>query len=174
MAEQTNAAGLWSVRDKNARTQRREHEMVDGTRYLLDAQDWSPVKPHHAALFLRDPSFEVRDETGEPQVSLPEAENIDAARRRPALEPDETIAKYGELMRPALMARAMQRPGGSKLKDASRDELIEFLQTAPTVADLPVAERVRDTGTTDPDELSAAEAKKVLGDAGVDALLATG
>lgn len=164
--ETTNEAPvMWAVRDLNQNGDTPRVHRIGGRDYFLWSQKATPVPPDHAVAFLRDPAFEVVDENGIPQVTLPAAENIDAAKKRPALEPDETIAKYAELQQSALLARAKLRPGGERFTQATkRDVLVDFLTNSPAIGELAEHQKPRSTGPSDydPEAMTDAEAKAML------------
>lgn len=152
----------WTVFDRNARSGPRIHDAPSGVSYSLQAAVGAKMPPADAAVFLRDPAFRVFDEAGRERVPLPDAENLDALKARPDLEPDETIARYEELLDSALQARVAIRPGGHELAGADREALIDFLETAPTVAELAPAARARRTGFQDADEMSEKELDRLM------------
>jgi len=158
------SALLWTVLDRNAKAAPRTHEAPSGKLYALTAQGpGTPMPQSDAMVFLRDPSFEVFDADGNRQSSLPDSENLDALKARPKLEPGETIAKLEELLTTALQARCAVRPNGHVLATSKdRKAMVAFLMDAPTIAELPVAERARQTGTREADEMSDDVAKKML------------
>lgn len=149
-AQVTTPPGHWLVYDLNQRgEQPRVHE-AGGKHYPLWSQRGTPVPAHVAVVFLRDPSFRVVDEGGAEQITLPDAENLDSAKRRPTLEPGQTIAKFEELTATALLARAALRPGGSVFNSKTkREALVEFLKSAPVLGELPEHLKPRGTGSVD-------------------------
>lgn len=164
-----NQPAMFSVFDLNAREGTRWHDFPGGVRYGLKASEPTPVPEHHALLLLRDSSFRVIDDQGNELTSV---EHL-AGERDPSrtLAADETIARYAELTKDALLARAVQRPGASFTRQSTRDELVEFLTNAPVKADLPRHLRARDTSTPegeDPDLMGADAAGAALGTSGVD------
>lgn len=136
----------WGVYDMNQRgAAPRVHEIGEVS-YPLFREKPCLMPVEHAVFFLRDPAFKVVNADGVQQTSLPSETNADGKKRAPELEPNETIAKFEELLKPALLARAKIRPGGEALTDdASRDELIAFLMNAPLQRDLPEHEKPRAT-----------------------------
>lgn len=165
---ENTAAGLWSVFDLNqgGPNQPPRYHEVSGQTWPLFRHQGCPMPQHIAVIFLRDPSFRVVDDQGNVQASLPDAENLDAARSRPKLKPGETIAKFEELTAAALLARAMLRPGADVLGPRpKRETVIEFLMTAPETASLRETEKPRGTGGYEEsaDDMTADEADKLLG-----------
>lgn len=135
--ELTPGDGAWTVIDKNARTKLRVHEMPDGKQYSLSSQSATPMPKAHALMFLKSPSFEVRDETGRVVAPLPLAEAANERRDTGNLAAGECIARYDELQTAALVARVAQRPGGHAIDpEAPREVLIAFLTRAPTKVDV--------------------------------------
>jgi hypothetical protein len=170
MANDEATAGLWQVFDLNQQGPENppRHHEVGGKSWPLYRDRPTLLPPHLAAIFQRDPAFRVLDENGQEQVTLPDAENIDAAKRRPHLNPGETIAKFEELTSNALLARAALRPGGSGFTAKSkRADMIGFLTDAPMVSELREHEKARGSGSEagvvpGSEELSDADTKKML------------
>lgn len=125
----------WTVIDKNARQMvdgkvvPRVHEIVPGQTYALFFNQPVVMPEAHARRFLKDASFEVRNPAGELLVPLSDAEQ---SRQVPAsLDPDQVVAKLGELTREALTTRVALLPGAPKFNKAtSREDLIEFIVAA--------------------------------------------
>lgn len=164
----TEKPAMFQVYDHNARDGVRWHDFPGGVRYGLKAGEATPVPEHHALLLLRDPSFRVIDDQGN---ELAPIDHINGERDpKRELAKDETIARYAELTKESLLARAVQRPGANFTRQSTKDELIEFLMNAPVKADLPRHLRARDTSTPENDpELTGAEAAgAALGSTGVD------
>jgi hypothetical protein len=154
----------WSVLDTNAkdRNLKRYHES-GGQLYGLSAYEAEPMPKEHALVFLRDPSFTVRDEAGTIVRTLPKAA-LAAKGEKLELEANQTIATYDELTNDALLARASLRPGGAVTFGMPREALMEFLSKAPAVLELAPEDRARDTGTPeDPDMMSDEELAKMPG-----------
>lgn len=154
---------MWSVRDLNAKTAPRTHDIDETTRYTLEASKGTAMPRAHAMIFLRDPSFAVFDASGRRVTPLPKQEQ--AGTREVALDADQCIALYEELTDEALAKRVALRPGGHDLVDAPRLEQVAFLTTAPRKVDLPRAERARDVGSPevdDPDSVADTAVAKML------------
>lgn len=136
-------AGLWSVTDSNAREKRRIHDLPGGKRYALDAVEPTFMPKSDAVIFMRDASFVVRDDNDAIQKALPASEAAGERKAR-ELDPDECIARYDELLKTALEARAATRPGYADLgPDPDRAELIAFLKSAPAKRDARPEEKAR-------------------------------
>lgn len=155
---------LFTVYDLNARGEmRRSHEAPDGTPYALNASKGTLMPEAHALVFLKDPAFKVVHPDGRVLPPLPQSamlREVDVQK----LEPDETVAQYAELTTEALLARAVNRPGGHNFTGAtSREALVSFLIRAPRVADAPLAQRPRNTGTPELDDaMPLSETNKLL------------
>lgn len=165
MLKQIDAAVLpaetWKVIDRNAREKPRVHEPAPGHIYALSFDKATEMPRQHAVVFLRDPAFRVFDEAGAEQTGLPGAERGDALNKRPALEPDETIARFDELTTTALLARAVLRPGGHEIPPKDRKALVAFLHQAPVKAEAAEGSG-RSVERPDPDAIN---------DKGLDAML---
>lgn len=142
--------GHWLVFDLNQRGDAPRVHDAAGRPYPLWSHRGTPIPIAAAVVFLRDPAFRVLDEAGVEQTPLPDAENLDAAKRRPNLEPGETIAKFEELTQTALLARAALRPGGQVFNaKTKREALIGWLKEAPALGELPEHLKARGTGGVD-------------------------
>lgn len=128
----------WTVFDLNARGTdadgkpvTRTHEPVKNVHYTLSASTPTPMEEAHARVFLRDPSFLVKNERGAEVPSL-QAEQMN--RKPPdTLEPGMVVAKLAELTDDALLTRASTFPGGSDLgAGVDRETLIDFIERAQT------------------------------------------
>lgn len=159
--------GHWAVYDMNQKGDAPRVHASGGRDYSLWSQKPTHMPMQHAVIFLRDPAFHVESDEGVPQVSLPDSENLDAAKRRPVLEPGETVAKYEELTMPALRARVAVRPGGQDFDSTTkRTDLIEFLIGTPAFKELREHEKPRGTGSVEMDpgseEMGDDAAKRML------------
>ena len=159
---------MFKVYDLNAREGTRWHDFPGGVRYGLKASEPTDVPEHHALLLLRDSSFRVIDDQGKELASIEHLKGERDPKRE--LAEDETIARYVELTKESLLARAVQRPGAAFTRQSTKDELIAFLMTAPIKADLPRHLRARDTSTpeNDADLMGPDAAGAALGSNGVD------
>lgn len=102
--------------------------------------DGTPMPVDHALKFLSDKAFVVKNQAGD--RILPPAK-IDGGLGSFQLAPDQVIAFYHELSKPALYKRCKLAPGGENIQGGdSVETMIEFLQkwtarqNAPTGADV--------------------------------------
>jgi len=162
--EDVGMPGMWAVFDLNAKRSPRVHTPIgDGPAYQLkaDTPTWMPSA--HAAKFLSDPSFVVLDEKKIQINNIPHADSLRAGESATILdlEPDEVVAKLGELSDQALLARANRLPGGEVYApDASRSELEAFCSTTRTSLNRGRPERRDD----DVDQMADARIKHLLAD----------
>lgn len=163
-----DAPEIWTVFDSAAKANARRHNATPEVEYELHAFKGTPMPRHHAAVFLKDPSFRVLDAKGNRIMPLPEIEAQANQARKLSLADGETVARFDELTDSALLARVASRPGGTDIAaHADREGLIAFLLRAPRAEELPRHLRARDTSTPeggDPDaeELGDADARAML------------
>lgn len=146
--------GLYKVYDRTARSVVRNHEGPGGEPYPMSAVKPAEMPEEHALLFLKGHDFKVVAPDGRELSPIP-ASAMQRGDDAITLEADETVARFSELNDEALLARVVNRPGGHRFRrDSPRAEMLTFLETAPKVAEIPVTQRVRSTGS---EELSRDE-----------------
>lgn len=146
--------GLFKVFDRTARSVVRNHEGPGGEPYPMSSVKAAEMPEEHALLFLKSPDFKVVAPDGRELTPIPEAA-LQRGNDEITLEADETVARFAELNDEALLARVVNRPGGHRFRaDSPREAMLSFLETAPKVAEIPVTQRVRSTGS---EELSRDE-----------------
>ena len=153
---------LWKVRDKNATTGARTHDIL-GTQYALSADDWTLMPEDHAVFFLKDTAFQVVDARGDIVPPMPEGAVEGGGREKAQLRPGEVIANFEELTKEALLARAKNRPGRAAITSSmTKPELLKFLHSE-AANDAQQAARIAESGPiVGQDELSADELDKLL------------
>jgi hypothetical protein len=114
----------------------RQHEIIirtydDGrepdtvTYQLLSQGNGTEMPMEHAMKFLSDKAFIVKNPLGD--RIMPPA-SVEGGLGGMVLEPDQTVAFYNELSRPALFKRCKVLPGGERISvDDSTATMIEFL-----------------------------------------------
>lgn len=122
--------GMWSVKDKVAKTVARVHT-VNGEAITLKPNEQKYLPPGVAAKFLSSDSFEVRNEEGDIVASLSKSGVNQAGQiKKIDLGADEVVASLDELTKDALLGRAARFPGGERLSKAKREDLIDFIKSA--------------------------------------------
>jgi hypothetical protein len=135
MSETTKRPAEWGVVDMNAYALKpgtdeimpRAHEVAPGKRYHLFSDRETFMPEAHARLFLKDPSFIVRDPEGDVRKALTEEQQ---SRVAPAarLAANFVIADLTELTDNALRDRVMVHPRASDLpKNPDRATMTDFL-----------------------------------------------
>lgn len=116
----------WGVVDLNAPTgESRRHQPVKGHFYDLRSDVPKKMPPSHAARFLKVEGFVVTGAAGRPMNSLPTSEE---QSRVATLPKGWLLARVEELTSDALLARALNLPGGEKFTARTKkDVLLAFV-----------------------------------------------
>ena len=157
-----SAKNMWQVRDLNATAGPRTH-VIQGTSYHLSAESFHPMSQEHAAFFLKDEAFQVKNAQGEILPPMPKGAVDSGKPEGPKLAPGTVIANLEELTREALYARARALPGRDAVTtQMTKPDLIEFLRSAHATDALKAAQIAEARENVADDELTSDEMDKML------------